>query len=242
MPTPAPTPQPTLPPKCSVDLDVLFILDASKSIKQDAWQIDLSATHQIASAFKFGCTDDPKVGGASAEMGIIEFATQSTVEQPLTCDQNKFYSALSGLKQPCPSGDASCHGWTYTGDALEQAHKVFNTTGRPADVKLAIVITDGVPCTPSDPMSGSETCRSIIPDPKPSQTQSSKAITWATTLKSEGVTIVTIAVGDFGTYGTKFVQQISSAPASRYVFNPSTWKDLTQLIQNILDSICPPDA
>ncbi len=26
-----------------------------------------------------------------------------------------------------------------------------------------------------------------------------------------------------------------------YVFNPSTWKDLPQLIQSILDSICPPD-
>lgn len=123
----------------------------------------------------------------------------------------------------------------------EQASTVFNKTGRASDVKLAIVITDGVPCTPDDPMSGSHTCRSIIPDPVPSKTQSSKAIQWATSMKNNGVTIVTIAVGDFGTNGVAFVNKISSAPSSRYVFNPSTWKDLPQLIQNILDSICPPD-
>jgi hypothetical protein len=55
------------------------------------------------------------------------------------------------------------------------------------------------------------------------------------------VTVVTIAVGDFGTYGTQFINDISSTPSSKYVFNPSTWKDLPSLIQTILDSICPPD-
>ena len=105
----------------------MFILDASKSIKQDSWTVDLSASEQIANAFNFGCTDDPKVGGANAEMGIIEFATQASVEQPLTCDKATFLSTLSGLKQPCVSGDSSCHGWTYTGDALEQASTVFNS-------------------------------------------------------------------------------------------------------------------
>eukprot|EP00666_Eupelagonemidae_sp_cell4sb_P011910 gene11909-13444_t len=35
----------------SVDLDLLFILDASKSIKQDAWQIDLQVTQQMADEF-----------------------------------------------------------------------------------------------------------------------------------------------------------------------------------------------
>ncbi len=64
----------------------------------------------------------------------------------------------------------------------------------------------------------------------------------ATTLKGEGVTVVTIAVGDFGSYGTQFIDDISSTPSSKYVFNPSTWKDLPQLIQSILDSICPPDV
>jgi hypothetical protein len=161
---------PTLPPKCSVDLDLLFVLDASKSIKQDAWTVDLSASQQIANSFNFGCADDPKVGGANAEMGIIEFATQTSVEQPLTCDKATFLSTLSGLKQPCVSGDSSCHGWTYTGDALEQAQTVFSTAGRPAGVKVAIVITDGVPCTPDSPMSGATTCRSIIADPVPGGT------------------------------------------------------------------------
>ncbi len=168
--TPAPTPVPTLPPKCSVDLDLLFVLDASKSIKQDSWTVDLSASEQIANSFNFGCADDPKVGGANAEMGIIEFATQTSVEQPLTCDKATFLATLGGLKQPCVSGDSSCHGWTYTGDALEQAQTVFSTAGRPAGVKVAIVITDGVPCTPDSPMSGATTCRSIIADPVPGGT------------------------------------------------------------------------
>ena len=91
-------------------MDLVFVLDASKSITQDSWTVDLSATQQIADAFNFGCKDDPKVGGAQAEMGIIEFATQSNVEQPLTCDKSTFLATLQGLKQPCPSGDSSCHG------------------------------------------------------------------------------------------------------------------------------------
>ena len=158
------------------------------------------------------------------------------------CDKSTFLATLQGLKQPCQSGDSSCHGWTYTGDALEQAHTLLSTTGRPAGVKVAIVITDGVPCTPDSPMSGATTCRSIIADPVPDKAQAAKARQMATTLKGEGVTVVTIAVGDFGTYGTQFIEDISSTPASKYVFNPSTWKDLPQLIQSILDSICPPSA
>ncbi len=73
--------------RCSRRVDLVFVLDASKSITQDSWTVDLSASQQIADAFNFGCKDDPKVGGAQAEMGIIEFATQSNVEQSLTCDQ-----------------------------------------------------------------------------------------------------------------------------------------------------------
>lgn len=172
-------------------------------------------------------------------MGIIQFATDTTVAQPLTCDKDTFLATLKGLQQPCPSGDASCHGWTYTGDALEQANTVFTSSGRKAGVKVAIVITDGVPCTPDSPMSGATTCRSIVADPVPDKAQAAKARQFATTLKSNGVTVVTIAVVDFGTYGTQFIDDISSTPSSKYVFNPSTWKDLPALIQS-LDTICPP--
>merc|ERR1712096_359883 len=100
-------------------------------------------------------------------------------------------------------------------------------------------ITDGVPCTPDDPMSGSQTCRDTIPNPVPSTTQAKKARTWAKTLKSQAVTVVTIAVGAFGQYGQQFINDISSAPASKYVFNPSSWNDLPQLIKTILANICP---
>ena len=96
-------------PRSSHEYLISDSVTMSKSIKQDAWWVDRAATQQIASAFQFGCKDDPKVGGAAAEMGIIEFATQSNVEQALTCDKNQFVATLQGLKQPCPSGDASCH-------------------------------------------------------------------------------------------------------------------------------------
>jgi len=89
-------------------------------------------------------------------------------------------------------------------------------------------------------MSGDKTCRSIIPNPIPDLTQASKATQFATAMMGEGVTMVTIAVGDFAGAGTKFIHSISSKPAEKYVFNPSSWQDLPALIQNILDSICPP--
>eukprot|EP00666_Eupelagonemidae_sp_cell4sb_P012928 gene12928-12446_t len=43
-------------------------------------------------------------------------------------------------------------------------------------------------------MSGDGTCRSTIPDPKPSKAQAAKAQTWATSLKGAmGATVATIA-------------------------------------------------
>merc|ERR1711964_335592 len=101
---------------------------------------------------------------------------------------------------------------------MGQAHTIFTTTSRPNSTKLTITITDGVPCTPDSPMSGQQTCRSIIPDPVPDEAQAKKATQFATTMMNAGVTMVTIAVGDFAGHGTKFIHSISSKPAEKYVF------------------------
>merc|ERR1711976_350543 len=123
------------------------------------------------------------------------------------------------------------------------AYNEFKSSARPKDIKVVILITDGVPCTPADPMKGDQTCRDTIPNPVPSVLQSSKAKQWADNLKNDQkVTIATIAVGTFGALGTAFVDGISSSPPSKYVFNPSSWDQLPKLIAELLGNICPPPS
>merc|ERR1712048_622323 len=202
-------PVPPAPPACSKNLDLLFVLDGSGSILPNSWQIDLKATATIANSFKFGCSADPNA--AEAEMGLIQFSDKVQVEQPLTCDKGQFLQSLNSTKK--------MGSFTYTGDALQVAAQEYEQHGRKGDYRAVILITDGVPCT----MKTIDSCdnpdaEARIPDPE----QATKAQQWAQTLKSDGAVIISIAVGDFGTRGLQFIDQISSTPSSRYVFNPDS--------------------
>lgn len=264
VPTPAPTPAPTpVPTKCSAEIDVLFALDASKSIGPKSWKIDLGAASQIAGNFTFGCKDDPKRGGAQSSMGIIKFATNVTIEQTLTCKKSEFETALRGLGEPCDIHNKSCKAFTMTGDALVQAQQVFQQAGRPNAARVLVLITDGVPCRQGatiPPYPGwDKLCTSstgancscfrkldvwdgkINTDPQPEALQATEAAAAAGQMKDAGITVVGVAVGgDFGPRGKAFMEGIVSTPASKYLFNPSSWSKLPRLVQAIVDSICPP--
>lgn len=160
-------------------------------------------------------------------MGFIQFSMTAKLEQPLTCDKAAFMSTLNSTQK--------MDSYTYTGDALQLAAQEYQSHGRKADYRAVILITDGVPCTPATVLQ-CDTDKNPIPDP----TQATKARKWAATLKADGADIISIAVGDLGANGLPFIDDISSAPASKYVFNPSTWEQLPALINSIISSICPP--
>lgn len=128
--------------------------------------------------------------------------------------------------------------YTFTGDALEAASSVMSGL-KASDTRAVVLITDGVPCTPATvltcdppPASGK--------DPVPDATQAAKAVQQAKALKATGVEIISIAVGEFDGEGIKFIDQISSTPSSKYVFNPSSWEKLPDILADIINSICPP--
>merc|ERR1712070_5159 len=210
------------PSNCTANIDVLFVLDGSGSIGADDWQIDVDATHTVASSFPgFKCG-----GSAQADMGIIQFSNSVDVAQPLTCEKQTFLSTLQSLQK--------MKSYTYTGDALEAAMAEFAAHGRNGVQKVLVLITDGVPCTNQTV----ETCNRAD-NPVPDPAQALKAQQQSGVLQSKGVKVASVAVGNFGNNGISFIHSISSQPLNKYVFNPSSWKELPALINDIVASICP---
>jgi len=76
-------------------------------------------------------------------------------------------------------------------------------------------------------------------NPVPDPAQALKAQQQSGVLQSKGVKVASVAVGNFGSNGISFIHSISSQPLNKYVFNPSSWKELPALINDIVASICP---
>eukprot|EP00660_Eupelagonema_oceanica_P003402 gene3402-9653_t len=245
------------------NLDVVFVLDASKSIGPKSWQIDLGAAAEIAGNFTFGCQEDPQQ--VQSEMGIIQFASNVSIPQAFTCVKKEFLATLDGLKEPCDHRDKNCKAFTATGDAMAAAKKLF-ASGRPDSEKVLVLITDGVPCmadTPNQDIKCTNktgtacSCLHKLPsfdpfdppatntDPQPDVKQAGKATKAATAMQTDGITVIGVAVGkEFGKRGRKFMDGIVSQPASKYLFNPKSWRELPDLVREIVDSIppCPTPA
>eukprot|EP01062_Namystynia_karyoxenos_P016482 TRINITY_DN16017_c0_g1_i1.p1 TRINITY_DN16017_c0_g1~~TRINITY_DN16017_c0_g1_i1.p1 ORF type:complete len:582 (+),score=153.05 TRINITY_DN16017_c0_g1_i1:78-1748(+) len=224
---PGPTP-PAPQRNCSGTLELLFVIDGSGSINATNWRFDLDYVGTIASHFAFGCgsSEHPDV-----KMGIIQFSTQTKVEQQLTCSKSAFFASLTTMEE--------MGAYTYTGDALAAAAKIFSGPAQAGSERALVMITDGVPCTAKtvqtcDPPAAS----GVAPTPDP--TQAAEARKEAQDMKARGVRILSIAVGNFEGKGIQFIDDISSAPASKYVFNPSSWDKMPALLNKILNDICPP--
>lgn len=230
-------------------------MDASKSIGPHSWQIDLDAASNIAESFAFGCKDDPRVGGAQAEMGVIEFSTDVKTQQQFTCDKDQFLTAVRGLKQPCDNHDPDCKAYTATGDAMAAVQTMFSSSARPNSAKVLVLITDGVPCVATSPnpdvkcTQATGTACSCFhhvsdgnnTDPQPDLHQASEAATASAAMQKGGIVVVGIAVGkEFGSRGRSFMEGIVSKPTTKYLFTPDSWQKLPALVKSIVESICPP--
>eukprot|EP00664_Eupelagonemidae_sp_cell27_P010029 gene10029-4424_t len=243
---------PTAPPAlCDLeDVEVLFVIDGSNSIKeypgssgsvpgQQDWTHLIQATRTIAAQFRFGCTDTP---AQEARQGIIQFAggvywpakDDVVVEQQLTCDAAQFDASLGAMHS------AQLQGWTYTGDALAAAVAEFDARGRSGASKAVVLITDGVPCRDAS----RDTCSSIGPagpieNPEPDKAQAGEARRHAATLKGRGITLVTVGVGSLGIPGAAFLDEIASAGKS---FAAATYTELDDALLglplSIASSIC----
>eukprot|EP01062_Namystynia_karyoxenos_P058228 TRINITY_DN496_c1_g1_i2.p2 TRINITY_DN496_c1_g1~~TRINITY_DN496_c1_g1_i2.p2 ORF type:complete len:522 (+),score=173.48 TRINITY_DN496_c1_g1_i2:93-1568(+) len=209
---------------CTKSLDILFVLDGSGSIDLKSWSIDLDVARSIAQAFPFGAGNGST---PQTEMGIIQFSEKVDVVQPLTADKAAFDKALNGI--------VKMKSYTYTGDAMEAAQAELVAHGRSGGFEAVVLVTDGVPCTPDTVTQ----CNKEV-DPVPDPTQGKKAIDQAAALKDRGVTITSVAVGNFGSQGMGFINAVSSQPPAKYVFNPQTWGALPALIRQIVQSLCPP--
>lgn len=150
-------------------------------------------------------------------MGIIQFSSTADVVLPLTCEESRFSSALSGLDYKS--------GGTWTGDALEAARRQFHAAGQSPAVKKVVLLTDGVPCRTSN----------CWPVPDPTQAQKSREE--VSRLRNMGVLITTIRVGDFSEQGNAFIDEISD-----HVFQPDDFDALGGVVGDVATSVsreCP---
>eukprot|EP00660_Eupelagonema_oceanica_P007171 gene7171-10943_t len=141
---------------------------------------------------------------------------------------------------------------------MAEAKKLF-ASGRPNSAKVLVLITDGVPCmadTPNQDVKCTKktgtacSCLHKLPsfdpfdppanntDPQPDLHQAHEATKASAAMQKGGITVVGVAVGsDFGKRGQAFMDGIVSKPASKYLFNPKSWKQLPALVKEIVDSI-----
>ena len=76
---------------CSSRLDVVLLMDGSRSIEADQWVVGMDFVNRIVGSFD--------VREEAAHIGIIQFSTEARVELELTADEKALTAAVSSMQQ-----------------------------------------------------------------------------------------------------------------------------------------------
>lgn len=201
--------------RCAAPIDVLLLIDTSGSMNDDSTDPPQPLTDAKAAASDF-------VGRLSKNdrIGIVSFATEAKVEQPLLSTFDVARGVVSSIFIK-PEEEV---GSTNTGDAIKKAIEVFtvappkskgSNTGE-EDRKIIVLLTDGLANEPEDP--GGE----------PYATEHSNKA------KAQGVQIYTIGLGDKVNAG--FLRGLASEPQKYYQAAES--RDLDRIYREISDDLC----
>ena len=147
-------------------------------------------------------------------IGVVSFATNAQIEQPLTVVHDKARATIDSLVI-LPEEE---EGFTNIGDAIEQAHQaLFDVRTNRGERKQAIVLlTDGQANKPIDP--GGEPY----------------ALERAATARSDNIEFYAIGLG--GEVNAAFLASIATVPAQYY--QAVTSQDLEGIYKQISAAIC----
>ncbi len=159
---------PTLDKSCGIDM--VLIIDSSSSMYGTPLQQEKDAFVSFVDSF---------LPNTPAQMAIVDFGTTATLLQGYTDDADDLKDAIDSV-ETTPNLPPNTR-FTNWQDALEKAHNEFDNRSDAPD--LYIFASDGNPNRYDNPgVSGSEAL--------------DQAIAEANTIKSDGVRIVTLGIGD----------------------------------------------
>jgi len=124
------------PARAAPILDVVFGMDSSGSLGASGWTQEKNFVNAVITT---------GLPSNQSQAGVVEFATGASEKIPLTLLDSTTVSSLTSQVSALPY----LAGSTYTKDAVQTAINVFDNESAAGDLKLFMLITDGVPNPPS---------------------------------------------------------------------------------------------
>lgn len=192
---------------CEVPTDVAIAIDLSGSMNDDGGNPPQPISTVLESAGSFAARL-----GEQDQAAVISFATEASLVTPLSADVSNAVGAIRSMTIT----QAEETGSTNTGDAFLRASEELSSTRHNTNArKVMVILTDGL---------------ATAPQSEPEQ----YAIEKASQLKSSGVEVYAIGLGD--RVNMDFIRQIATDQDHAYQALSST--EVNQIYQIITSSIC----
>ena len=118
-----------LEPRCTREIDVMFILDSSGSIGQSNYTTMIEFVSEVARRFQFG--------SEGARFGVVTFSTLASLDIPLGRHTNAISFNKEIMSIPYKART------TNTADAIARAREELKQNGRQRVPQAIILFTDG---------------------------------------------------------------------------------------------------
>eukprot|EP00761_Pharyngomonas_kirbyi_P004861 gb/GECH01004866.1/.p1 GENE.gb/GECH01004866.1/~~gb/GECH01004866.1/.p1 ORF type:complete len:404 (+),score=115.40 gb/GECH01004866.1/:1-1212(+) len=119
------------PPKCASPIDVLMLLDGSRSISSQSWDKAKDFATKVLNKLKFN-DQNPKQG---PRYGLVQFSNSASIEASLSADHDTLENDIKNMGQMNAGTDTSA--------GLDTSQNVFNNDGRKQAPHILFVVTDG---------------------------------------------------------------------------------------------------
>lgn len=191
---------------CSIPTDVVLAIDVSGSMNNDNDIPPQPLTDAVAAASSFA----DRVGEED-QVGIVRFATEASVVQPLTLQHSSAAAAIRSLE----ISEADETGFTNTAAAIEQAAMTLSSS-RPDARRALVLLTDGLPTAEGD------------------ADAEELAISAAESLSNSGADVYAIGLGNG--VNQLFIEQLASQPA--FAYQAPQRSDLQEIYNQITEALC----
>lgn len=130
VPPPSPPAPPAVPPPCSAEVDIVFVLDRSYSIGAQ-WEDLVTLVRRFVSSFQVGAT--------GAQIGLVTFSTSVTTVSGLSPDMSTIATKLDTFYNMGASGTTCLSGGILAGRAV-----LSGTNARANVPKVMVLESDGI--------------------------------------------------------------------------------------------------
>lgn len=200
---------PTTTGVCQQPVDVVLMIDGSGSMNSISTDPPEPLTSVKLAAGQFA-----RLFSSQDQVGVVSFANQATVTQPLTTDVS---TRISGVDSVIITSEAE-DGYTNVASALSAAFSQLQSARQVGRGRAAVLLTDGLPTAPSGE-----------PDP------SVQAVAAANQLQASGIELFVIGLGD--RVNNQFLRDLVAGDSAK-VFKTTNVDELATIYSQIASAVC----